>query len=57
MVHHRLLAGTAGGTLVSTLGQLAVHDVLKTALLAAFGAAVRFGVTLLLQRLTRKPRK
>lgn len=50
------ITGTAGGTLLGTLAQLTVHDVAKTALLAAVGATVSFLVTLLLQRLLRKKR-
>ena len=42
--------GTGGGTLLGIIGQLGMHDVLKTAVLAAIGAVVSFGVTLLLQR-------
>lgn len=54
MAHHRLLAGTMGGTLLSTIGQLGMADMLKTAVLAAIGAAVSFIVTLLLQRLLKR---
>ena len=42
--------GTGGGTLLGIIGQLGMHDVLKTAVLAAIGALVSFTVTLLLQR-------
>lgn len=45
---------TGGGTLLSVLGQLGLHDVLKTAVLAAIGTIVSFAVTLLLQRWRRR---
>jgi len=54
MLYPRLLVGTAGGMLFSTLGQLGVPDVFRTAALAAIGAVVSFFVTLLLQRLLRR---
>jgi len=41
---------------LSVIGQLGVHDVLRTALLAAIGAVVSFIVTWLLQRLWRNRR-
>lgn len=53
-MHHRLLAGTAGGTLLSTLAQLQAHDVLQTVALSAIGAVVSFIVTLILQRWLRR---
>jgi len=52
--NHQLGIGTTGGTLLGISGQLGMHDVLKTALLAAIGAIVSFGVTLLLQRWSRR---
>ena len=45
--------GTGGGTLLGIISQLGMHDVLKTAVLAAIGAVVSFAVTLLLQRCRR----
>ena len=51
--NQQLGIGTTGGTLLSVIGQLGVHDVLRTALLAAIGAVVSFVVTWLLQRLRR----
>ncbi|MFB2118551.1 hypothetical protein [Parapedobacter sp. 2B3] len=53
---HRLGAGTGGGTLLSVIGQLGLHDVLKTAVLAAIGALVSFAVSWLLQRWVKKKR-
>lgn len=53
-VDHRLGIGTTGGTLLSVVGQLGVHDVVRTAVLAAIGAVVSFAVTLLLQRWCRR---
>ncbi|WP_353129879.1 hypothetical protein [Parapedobacter pyrenivorans] len=52
--NHQLGIGTTGGTLLSMVGQLGMHDVLRTALLAAIGAVVSFAVTWLLQRLWRR---
>ncbi|WP_262247648.1 hypothetical protein [Parapedobacter soli] len=46
--------GTGGGTLLSVVVQLGMHDMLKTAVLAAIGAAVSFAVTWALQRWARK---
>ena len=46
--------GTTGGTLLGIVGQLGMHDVVKTAVLAAIGAVVSFGVSLLLQRWARR---
>ncbi|WP_353128289.1 hypothetical protein [Parapedobacter pyrenivorans] len=53
-IDHRLGIGTSGGTLLSIIGQLGLHDVLKTAVLAAIGAVVSFTVSWLLQRLGRR---
>lgn len=50
MANLRLCIGTGGGTLLSVLAQLGVHDMVKTAVLAAIGAAVSFVVTWCLQR-------
>ncbi len=52
--NQQLGIGTTGGTLLSIVGQLGVHDILRTALLAAIGAVVSFTVTWLLQRLWRR---
>lgn len=46
--------GTIGGTLLSTLWNISIHDVLHTMVLAAVGAATGFTVTLILQRITKK---
>ncbi len=54
--NQQLGIGTGGGTLLGILGQLGMHDVLKTALLAAIGAVVSFFVTLLLQRMAKLKR-
>jgi len=42
--------GTGGGTLLSIMAQLGMHDMVKTAVLAALGAVVSFAVTWALQR-------
>ncbi len=46
--------GTGGGTLMSIIGQLGLHDVLKTVVLAALGAVVSFAVSWVLQRWYRR---
>jgi len=55
-IDHRLGIGTGGGALFSVIGQLGLHDVLKTAVLAAIGAVVSFAVSWLLQRMRRNRR-
>jgi len=52
--NHQLGIGTTGGTLLSTVAQLGLHDIVKTVLLAAIGAVVSFAVTMLLQWWRRK---
>ncbi|MFC3198242.1 hypothetical protein ACFOET_11525 [Parapedobacter deserti] len=52
--NHQLGLGTGGGTLLSVLAQLGVHDIVKTAVLAAIGAVVSFAMTLLLQRWAKR---
>ena len=49
----QLSIGTGGGTLLSVVAQLGMHDMVKTAVLAAIGAAVSFAVTWALQRWRR----
>ena len=46
-------AGTFGGTLLTVLVNIHSADLLKTAVLAAVGAVVSFGVTLALRMLIR----
>ena len=46
--------GTSGGTLLSVVAQFGAHDMVKTAALAAIGAAVSFLVTWALQRLCKR---
>ena len=48
--------GTTGGAVLSIIGQPDVHDMVRTAFLAAIGAVVSFVVTWLLQRLWRRGR-
>jgi mannitol-specific phosphotransferase system IIBC component len=45
--------GTAGGTLMIILANITTGDVLKTVVLAALGAVVSFGVSLLLKRMMK----
>ena len=47
-------AGTASGTLLIILANIHSEDLLRTALLAAIGAAVSYLVTLLLKLLFRR---
>ena len=42
-------AGTAGGTLLTIFANISHADILKTAILAAVGAAVSFMITVLLK--------
>ena len=49
--------GTAGGTLTIFLMNITTTDITKTAVLSAIGAAVSFGVSLLLKIFIRKWRK
>lgn len=49
--------GTGGGTLLSVVSQLGMHDILKTVVLAAIGATVSFVISLLLQRWRQGGRK
>ena len=51
--------GTAGGTLMIILANITTGDILKTVVLAAVGAVVSFGVSLLLRRMMkwRRPPK
>jgi len=50
----QLSIGTGGGTLLSVLAQLGMHDIVKTAVLAAVGAVVSFAVSWMLQRWRRR---
>lgn len=50
-------AGTVGGTLLTILVNINSADLLKTVILAALGAVVSFGVTLLLKVLIKRFRK
>jgi len=50
-------AGTAGGTLLTILANINSADLLKTVILAAIGALVSFGVTLLLKLLIKRFKK
>lgn len=46
--------GTAAGTLLIILANVYSEDVIRTAFLAALGAAVSFGVTLFLKTVIRR---
>ena len=49
--------GTAGGTLLSIFANISSGDLLKTAILAAIGAAVSFVVTVVLKLLVKRIKK
>jgi hypothetical protein len=49
--------GTAGGTLLTIFGNINSSDIIKTAILAAIGAVVSFGITLLLKLLVKRFKK
>lgn len=51
------LMGTAGGTFLSVVPNLHSEDVLKTVLLAAVGAIVSFGISMVLKFIIKKYRK
>lgn len=54
MMRVKLIACTLGGTLLSVFSQFDASELVRTAALAAVGAAVSFAVTIVLQRLTRR---
>ncbi len=45
--------GTASGTLLTLFANISSDDILKTAILAAIGAAVSFAITLSLKGIVR----
>ena len=47
-------AGTAGGTLLTILANITCEDIIKTVILAAVGAVVSFGVTILCKLLVKR---
>ena len=47
------VAGTLTGTAVAVIANISSQDVTKTAVLAAIGAVVSFGVSVLLKRILR----
>ena len=49
-------AGTLGGTLLSVFGNILVADIVKTAILAAVGAVVSFGMSVMLKGLSKRCR-
>lgn len=49
--------GTAGGVLLTILGNISSEDLVKTAILAGIGAVVSFGVTLLLKLIVKRLKK
>lgn len=57
MFDNTVKRGTAGGTLLTILGNITSDDITKTAILAAVGAVVSFAVTLLLKLLMKRIKK
>ena len=51
------LISTAGGTFLSVVPNLHSEDVLKTVLLAAIGAIVSFGISMVLKFFIKKHKK
>ena len=49
--------GTAGGTMLTILANINSGDLIRTGVLAAVGAVVSFGVTLLLKLLIKRLKK
>ncbi len=49
--------GTAGGTFLSILPNLASEDIVKTVILATVGAIVSFTISLLLKHFNKKHKK
>jgi hypothetical protein len=47
-------AGTIGGTLLVLLLHITSEEILKTALLAAVGAVVSFGVSFLMNKIVKR---
>lgn len=43
-----------GGTLFGLMGNITPEDILRTAILAAVGAMVSYGVTVMMKRIGRK---
>ena len=50
-------AGTLGGTFLVLLLHISGEELVKTALLAAVGAAVSFGVSFLLNRMVKRRKR
>ena len=54
---NRTVTGTASGTFLSVLPNLDSEDVLKTVLLAAIGAIVSFGISMVLKFVIKRYKK
>lgn len=54
MTSNPALMGTAGGTFLSVVPNLDSDDVLRTVLLAAIGATVSFGISMVLKFVLKK---
>jgi hypothetical protein len=55
--HASTRTGTIGGLLTVLLANISTFELVKTALLAAVGTAVSFGMSVLLQRITKRNSK
>jgi hypothetical protein len=51
--HASTRTGTIGGTLAVILANISSFELVKTALLAAVGTAVSYGMSILLQKITK----
>lgn len=52
--HTSEVAGTVGGTVLTIIGSLQPHDLVKTVILATVGAVVSFALSLLMKWLAKK---
>ena len=53
----QLRSGVVGGTFLSTIFNISLHDVVFTVVMAVIGAVVSFFVSCLLRRLFSEPNK
>jgi uncharacterized membrane protein (UPF0136 family) len=52
--HTSEVAGTVGGTVLTIIGSLQLHDLVKTVILATVGAVVSFTLSMLMKWLAKK---
>lgn len=56
-IEHVTLLGTVSGTALTVVVNIGSSDIIKTAVLAAIGAVVSFGVSVVLKWLTKRLKK